>query len=387
MADNPLIAIIGSAQADREYKPPLEKPEEAKQAAEALGRELANKGYRILVYSSDPRFIEADFVRGFASAAQVKPRSIQVRYPIDKDALFDEQKTQPEWFDARPERGDWEVSFYRSLQEVDGIILIGGGTPTLITGLLAIKNRTPLLPLAAFGAKARSVWELLSPNDSLLTADEIARLAQWHPQSSAEEWVRILSAQRQSRLNEEAVKERQKKAQSRTTQQYALFSAAIFVVAIAIAVAGLSGAVTAYGTLLALLFFCPLLAGVSGATIRTAFDWTQATPTDSNRTLWSTAALGLVIGGLSGLLFIVAQMTTIPQVQGQDAVIAAITQTQTQRLIPFTLVIGFIGGLTLDAVVRKLTSIDVVDTKSLGMIGASTSDQSNDQSKNSSGKS
>jgi hypothetical protein len=368
-----LIAIIGSAQADRQYKPPLENPEGAKQAAVELGRELAKQGFRILVYSSDPRFIEADFVQGFASVAEVKPKSIQIRYPIKNNTQFKEQATQPQLFDVRPETGDWEVSFYRSLQEIDGVILIGGGTPTLIAGLFAIKNGTPLLPLAAFGAKARSVWDLATSENLLVTPAEIAQMADWQPQSSAEAWVKILSNQQQARLQVEEKKQRREKAQSQTAQGYALFSVASFAAAVAIAWAGLSGMVTAYSTLLGLLFFCPLLAGSSGAAIRAAFEWTQATPTKENRTILSTAALGWVIGGFAGLLFIVAQMTTLPQVQGQDAVIAAITQTQTQRLIPFALVIGFIGGLTLDAVVRKLTSIDVVDTKALGVLSTSAS--------------
>ena len=365
----PLIAIIGSAQADRNYEPELVHPEIAKQAAEELGSELAKKGFRILVYSSDPRFIEADFVRGFASETEAKTKSIQVRHPIKKNPQFKEQKDQSELFDILPEKGDWEISFYLSLQKVDGIILIGGGTPTLIAGLLAIKDRIPLLSLAAFGGKARSVWELI-PDDFLLTKFEKHKMAkQWKPQSLAEEWVQILSHQTEALREEEDNRKRREKAQSRTTQSYALLSATIFVLAVVIAVVGLGGMVTSYETLLGLLFFCPLLAGISGATIRTAFDWTQALPTENNRTILTTAALGLVIGGLSGLLFIVAQMTTIPEVQGEDAIVALITKTQTQRLIPFALVIGFIGGLTLDAVFLKLTNTNILDTKALAVLG------------------
>ncbi len=368
--DAPLIAIIGSAQADRKYEPELVQPKTAKQAAVELGRELANKGFRILVYSSDPRFIEADFVQGFASVSKT-PQSIEVRHPIKENTQFKEQKDQSQsrLFVVRPEKGDWEMSFYLSLQDVDGIILMGGGSPTLIAGILAIKDRIPLLSIATFGGKARIVWELI-PDNFLVTEFEKSQMAaQWNPQSSAKEWVRILSNQREALQKEKNTKKRREKAQSRTTQWYALLSAVIFVVAVAIAVVGLSGMVTSYGILLGLLFFCPLVAGISGATIRTAFDWTQASPTQNNRTLLSTAALGLVVGGLSGVLFIVAQMTTIPALPGQDDVVTMITETQTQRLIPFALVIGFIGGLTLDAVVRKLIDSDIVDTKALVVLG------------------
>lgn len=45
--------------------------------------------------------------------------------------MFSEARSSPELFDTRPSASDdWEVSFYRSLLNVDGVILIGvGGQP------------------------------------------------------------------------------------------------------------------------------------------------------------------------------------------------------------------------------------------------------------------
>jgi hypothetical protein len=66
----PLIAVVGSVQKGREYNPPLEHAADARRACEELGRELANQGCDILVYSSDPKFIEADIVRGYVASGK-----------------------------------------------------------------------------------------------------------------------------------------------------------------------------------------------------------------------------------------------------------------------------------------------------------------------------
>src|SRR5689334_13793726 len=123
----PRVAIVGSAEATRKFDPPVQRPEEAKRAAEQLGRELAEVAWDLTVYSADPDFVEADVVRGYVGSGKAVAASIQVRAPLGKGA-FDEMTEHAEFFDVRsdPSR-DWEVSFYRSLPQCDGILLIGGG--------------------------------------------------------------------------------------------------------------------------------------------------------------------------------------------------------------------------------------------------------------------
>jgi len=106
------------------------------------------------------------------------------------------------------------------------------------------------------------------------------------------------------------------------------------------------------------LFFSPLLGGVSGATIRMVFDWRQGNVAYTPQSAWITSALGLVAGGVSGLLFISAQLSAVPV--GSSDIVARLQEAQATRLVPFALAIGFIAGLTLDAVFRKLTGLDVV---------------------------
>ena len=52
------------------------------------------------------------------------------------------------------------------------------------------------------------------------------------------------------------------------------------------------------------------------------------------------------------LLFITAQVTTVAE---------TVTAKQAGKLVPFGVVIGFIAGLTLDAVFRKLITSDIVE--------------------------
>jgi len=99
---------------------------------------LAKAGMRILVYSSGEDFLEGPIVRGYIESQVAATGSIQVRYPFTgAKPAFPEQQAHRRMFDWRPDDSpDWETSFYRSLNEVDGILLLGGGSSTLIAGLV-----------------------------------------------------------------------------------------------------------------------------------------------------------------------------------------------------------------------------------------------------------
>ncbi|MGD2115656.1 MAG: hypothetical protein PVG07_11420 [Acidobacteriota bacterium] len=120
------------------------------------------------------------------------------------------------------------------------------------------------------------------------------------------------------------------------------------------------------------LFFCPVLGGVSGATIRLVFDFREGTLPLTTQSALTTAALGLVAGGIAGLLFITAQMTGIPSgLDGevQKTVVEALQRDQAKNLVPFALAIGFLAGLTLDAVFRRLIRSSVLRTEGVEVAG------------------
>src|SRR3954447_16288630 len=146
MPSRPVISIVGSVNPGRRYEPPLRNPDTAHQACEELGKELALKSCDLLVYSGSGEFIEADVVRGFIASNAATPASIHVRSPSDATAVFAEYDRHKELFDPRIDSSpDWEVSFYRSLVEGHGLIIIGGGRSTLITGLIALTFIIPLV--------------------------------------------------------------------------------------------------------------------------------------------------------------------------------------------------------------------------------------------------
>ena len=156
--DRPRIAVVGSIDETREFDPPVTDPAGARRACEELGAELADAGWNLVIYSGQPKFVEADVVRGYLRSGKAEASSVEVRAPVGKTG-FVEFPTHREALDIRPDSSrDWEVSFYPSLAGVDGVLLIGGGRSTLITGLIALTLRIPVIVAATFGGNAREVW-------------------------------------------------------------------------------------------------------------------------------------------------------------------------------------------------------------------------------------
>jgi hypothetical protein len=71
--------------------------------------------------------------------------------------------------------------------------------------------------------------------------------------------------------------------------------------------------------------------------------------------------LGLVAGGIAGVLFVTAQLTADPQLTANAQNIIPYAQ----RSIPFAVGVGFVAGLTSDAVFGKLLGLEVVRTSGI----------------------
>ena len=295
-----------------------------------------------------------------SAAVWLRARSIQVRYPLHGEKpTFLEQQTHAEVFDWRPEHGqDYKMSFYQSLIDVDGILLMGGGDSTMIAGLVAMGHGIAMLPLAGFGGKATAVWESLRPGRDLPTADEISLMARpsWSEDDAAD-YAKALKdqiARKAERLRAERLEQLR---QETSVALHAVFALVLFLLAMGSVGLAWSNTLSA-GIAMALLFVSPLLAGVSGSTVRLIFDLRQGAALLTRQSTITTAALGLIAGGVAGLLFVTAQVTTAaaPSEPGQ-----IVSTEQARRLVPFTVLIGFVAGLTLDAVFRKLIATDIVD--------------------------
>lgn len=351
-AIDPIIAIVGN----------VTTSPDAPAAAEALGRELAKAGLRILVYSSGADYLEGYVVRGYVASGTATPRSIQVRYPLHgQKPAFPEQQTHGEVFDWRPDHSqDWEMSFYQSLNEVDGILLMGGGESTMIAGLVALGHGIAMLPLADFGGKAAKVWEALQPGRDLPSADDVSMMARpgWADDQAAEcvTALRDQIARKAELAKQRRIEERRKEISVTLHAFVAMLLFLLAVVSVFVAWGWQISQIAAIG----MLFMSPLLAGVAGSTVRLVFDVRQGSAPLTSQSAVTTAALGLIAGGVAGMLFITAQVTTAPATAGQ-----IVSTEQARRLVPFGVLIGFVAGLTLDAVFRKLMASDVVEVSGI----------------------
>ena len=341
---SPLIAVVGDITPGRVLDPPLQDPAKAKRAAEQLGTELAQRGARLLVYGGP--FLEVDVVRGFVAARPKQDHSILMWYTKDNEPPpFPEEASHPKLFLRRVERGaDWEVAFYRAITRADGIILMGGGNATKISGQVAIGANMPILALSEFGGGAAKVWESLSAGEDLPTRDEIDLMARRWADDSAAACVKALLTQR----------DRRQFAEGMPRPALSILAGLLFLVALAIVpwVWG-ENAFTVW-----MLFLVPLVAGGAGDAIRPMVDRQRGIHAAAPAVL-ATIVLGLVAGGIAGVLFVTAQLTADPNLTASSALYA-------RRSIPFALGVGFVAGLTSDAVFGKLLGLDVVRVTGIG---------------------
>lgn len=349
----PLIAIVGSASLQREYNPPIADVEAAISAAESLGRELALSGFRIAVFSSEADFIEKSVVKGYVSSGRAEVRSVVVHCRFGKDSDFAELSVFPECFDVRPDpASDWEVGYYRALLTVEGLLLIGGGRSAFTAGLIAISRGIPVVALATMGGAAQRVWRRLPGEHELVSDEDISDMAAAWATSSAATLVASLS--RQHELLAERRRQAEEDLRRAGRREFAGLVVGFVLLLLALTAIPISYAVPP-GTALGIssLVGAPLLAGACGAIMRNAFDDTQR---------WGrTMMLGTSAGVVTTLLFLAAQLTTTPDV---------LTTEASRRLLFFILPVGFISGLTFDAVYNRLRAQDVSFTSSLGQSSA-----------------
>ncbi|WP_247695022.1 hypothetical protein [Streptomyces sp. B93] len=333
-----LIAVVGSADATRTYKPPLTGAETVPRAGEQLGRALADAGCDLMVYSSEAQFVEDSVVTGYLSHDGVRDGSVHVRPPyMDGETDFPLLAERPEVFDLRFETGDdWEVAFYRSLREVHGVVLIGGNRSTLVTGLVCLTFGVPVVPVACFGGAARRVWDVMNRVPHHATADEVSAMgAEWHA-DLAPRLVRLLLAQQQRKTAEERA---QTRARRGAVWRSALgITVGLVLLCLGLGMVPLAYAVDSNATVnLTTLIVGALTTGAAGAITRNTFDHGES---------WArTAALGMSAGAVAFLLFVSAQLAASPGMLAEEGA---------RRLLFFVLTVGFVSGFTFDAVYDRL---------------------------------
>ncbi|HJQ01423.1 MAG TPA: hypothetical protein VJ851_07475 [Jatrophihabitans sp.] len=311
---------------------------------------MAKAGWDIVVYSADPTFIEADVVRGYALEGS-SPSSIRVHTLLDEPS-FAELTSHPDLFVVRPDPArDWEVSFYRTLMDCDGVLLMGGGPSTLVTGLIALALRIPVLPIAAFGGNTRTIWERLANEHCYATEDDIAYMASgWHAGCAAR-LVAALQRQMDARATELREQERKASRESLRAIVGVVSAAVLLLAAVAFLLLSWNWRPGTKSSV-AFLALAPVLTGAGGALIRTSLDGAR----DRIR----AGILGGAAGLMTGLLYLVSQALGSPSIFDATA-----DKDALRRLLIFMLPLGFVAGLTFDAVFAKLRKVDVSQSTAL----------------------
>lgn len=344
-AHRPLVAVVGDASKCR-------NPKEARQACEALGTELAQRGCRIIVFSSSRDYIEWELVKGYLAVPNTPPGSIEVRYPPDLDGRFEGEKPGDPRFIRTQQTGDWEASMYPAFALFDGVVLIGGSQTARIMGLLALGSKTPLIALGGFGGGAEQVWNYLKSDRHAVASDaELNLMAerQWHG-GSAQRLIDALLAQRERRVEaaREATRELSQVRRAKSLTRLATIGCLLFF-AVLLAMVELLAGTLSRGALW-VLFGAPALAGASAAAIRVIYDhWSDPQQQLEPRPIVMTVALGFWAAGAVGLLFL------LPQIW----VLGTLDAAHVGKLSGFAVPIGIIAGLTLDKVFPRLIKTEV----------------------------
>ncbi|MFF7358193.1 MULTISPECIES: hypothetical protein [Streptomyces] len=334
----PLIAVVGSIEPDSRITPPIKAADGARAACRALGGELARAGCDLAVFSSKPHYAEPHVVEGYAApGGEGRSGVVFAHVPRQRDLGFALPEGSPaELRTVRDSSTEWEVSFYRTLLSCDGVMLIGGGQSTRAAGVVAMSQRIPVLPVAAFGGGASLVWANLDKvrNDTL--DEDISLLGGDWTETSAADLTACLLRQRDRRL---AARRREEEGLHRRVvrERLGLGVAVLFVLAslVALVLAGDPG--PADGRSLATLVSAPLLASMGGAIIRNSFE-------ENARGLLA-AVRGLGAGLVSVFLYVASQLLALP---------GLLDQLDVRRLLFFVIPLGFSSGFTFDLVYERL---------------------------------
>lgn len=368
MADSvhKVIAVIGSANPKRNdashqwpYEPRLRQVEHALDACEQLGAELARAGWDIVVYagegSNDEGFIEPAVVRGYLSAGSPRTGCVRVLYSRHYDTpRFTVRDDYPDAFDYREDMStDWEPSFFRSLGDVDAALIVGGGHSSYLAGLVCLGRKIPLLAVATFGAAASRILDAMAHSGTPLSRKDFAILGrpEWSA-DSARLLVASIASQRAA-LDRER-EDLQRQLRTRRRSHHASVALGIFVVAsLIIPTALVVDEANTWGELV-LLFIGPIVAGASGGTVRTLLPRTN----EVEITTLGSAALGAVAGGITGLLYLTAQLTS-----SSETSLGALSAREYHTFVLFSVALGFVAGLALDSVYQKLVNAGAAEVR------------------------
>jgi hypothetical protein len=356
------IAIIGSVnRGDNQTQAA------ARAAAYQLGAALARKDQRIVVYSDEPRFLEVEVVHGYMDGGSAAEGSIEVRYP---EKLDDKGKPEPPPFNSHfnnprflflPDKSrDWEVSYYTSLEDVRGILLLQGGRSALVAGVIGLGYRKPIVACSGFGGAAIEVLNMALERN-LLVAGEKALLQSNPGASDIKKWadacVDLFEVQSNRLAQQRASELLAAKSLKRQLNQHTFAALAAFVIALSLWVLNwdnrghVSPSVVA-----AFLLASSALAGAAGAMLWIILPYLKGRPPAGVGNLWGTWGLGLLAGLITAALFVLGQDHVFPDLNSymKGPEIEEIKAGFLAKLIPASMISSLVSGITLDRAIARL---------------------------------
>jgi hypothetical protein len=263
-----------------------------------------------VVYFSNEESLEPHVVAGYARALPKGKGKIRVRFAESQrgQVRFKEEAIVKEIFEVSLFPGqDWEIPFYRSLTEEDGVdavLLLGGATSTLIAGQIAVARKLPTLAVDEFGGSAAKIWNQLAQGPAEMKHDS------WGTTTST-----TLVEQLKSRCSavaakrDETIRRLAKVDQIVSRRSQAMYAAGVFSFLLVVLFFGM--VFTPWASAYAFIMFAGLVAsGATGGMVRTLV--TKEPGTDP--------AVSLLLGGIAGLVVGIAYL--VPQWVGAPGPLA-----------------------------------------------------------------
>ncbi|WP_197439860.1 hypothetical protein [Calycomorphotria hydatis] len=366
--------------------------------AKELGRALADAGHKILVYSSNPDFVESAVVDGYCESGNSQEGGIERLFPAIYEerwhgAFSQEQDEELKklFVTNHDSRSDWRISYYQSLNRVGGMIAIGGGQATFNLGLMSMAYPVPIVSLGAFGGASEKLLEMVSQKRWILDEDiDLMREA-----NDAGALVESLERQQETILSDqaaltgEALQKRIIKLRSRRSGvalASLLFS--IVLLTFLLYANGLPSTGISFGLSLFAFMFLPIAIGVSGANIYAVRSIRESDYFDENgkqrnrmqQALTEAIAFGATVGLISFLVFLSSQITANEDIGNlKDLLLpnyvaansneglevsepAALTRNPADNKLPYLLFfavpICFIAGLTYETVYARWEKVE-----------------------------
>jgi hypothetical protein len=107
---------------------------------------------------------------------------------------------------------------------------------------------------------------------------------------------------------------------------------------------------------LVVIFLVAGLSGATGAMLRSIVPFLRTDRKDTLDSPWGTVALGLIVGLVSTLIYLVAQEHGFPELKGTvpEEKITEFKADYFAQLIPFAMITALVAGMTLDSTFKAL---------------------------------